>query len=354
MGPCGYIVSRPPGTRVAVAVVPCAPRGPLTCAAQHGTARHETHGTKWVRLHGVARWCGWGVLDPPDTPTSPGTRVAVAVVPRPPTPQARGGIQRTSNVTLVRCVSRHPQGRAGGQTGCGSGLGLHQSAREDHLPIFRAAKAIFRSKIASSRGISDARVVLAPMRTCRMISVCGRPFGSVSTPIYAPSCINERNASTSAASPPCTAPVRQKDDWRFYFVHDLRHPHAQPDSPDELRAPGSSVATTAGRRRRGVATWGGSPRVSKRDTVLRASRALSMRLGLHAGHVGAASHTPTRNAKPYRMSDGSRPPAALGAPHSDERSDQLGNARLLRGPGRIEVPVAGSQADQTNRLPRGC
>ena len=144
-------------------------------------------------------------------------------------------------------------------------------------------------------------------------------------------------AFTSADSPPCTAPVRQKDDRCFYFVHDVRHTHVQPDSPDELRAPGSSVATTAGRRRRGVATWGGSPRVSKRDTVLRASRALSMRLGLHAGHVGAASHTPTRNAKPYRTSDGSRPPAALGAPHSDERSDKIRPTHPLRDPGRVQV-----------------
>ena len=204
-------------------------------------------------------------------------------------------------------------------------------------PFFVPRRQSSVARLPVPEAFSDARVVLAPMRTCRMISVCGRPFGSLSTPIYAPSCINERNASTSAASPPCTVPVRQKDGRRFYFVHDLRHTHVQPDSPDELRAPGSSVATTAGRRRRGVATWGGSPRVSKRDTVLRASRALSMRLGLHAEHVGAASHTPTRNAKPYRTSDGSRPPAALGAPHSDERSDKIRPTHPLRGPDRVQV-----------------
>ena len=146
---------------------------------------------------------------------------------------------------------------------------------------------------------------------------------------------------TTAVYVRCLPPVygrpSAKFDRCFYLVYDELHTRVLPDDPSLLRALGSHVATTAGRCRRGCGDAGAVQRTAHAVSARCASRVRSASLGLCAGHVSGASHTPTRNAKPCQKSDGSRPPAALGSPHSDERSDQIRSTYPLRGPGRVQV-----------------
>ena len=147
--------------------------------------------------------------------------------------------------------------------------------------------------------------------------------------------------------PPCASPSAPKVD-RLCLCSDCIHMlWLKIDHPDALSPLGSRVATTTGWRRRGLATWGGSPRDSKRDAVLRACRALSVSLGLSAENVGGVSHAPTPNAVLCRASVDLCPPMEHWPPHSEERSDQLRHAGPLRGPPRVDVPILSSQSGKT-------
>ena len=112
----------------------------------------------------------------------------------------------------------------------------------------------------------------------------------------------------------------------FGWYEWIPHPSATRKWPqvDHRRMTDDRVALGSASSTRGVRRFFSSPHSSAS-------------LGLCAGHVSGASHTPTRNAKPCQTSDGSRPPAALGSPHSDERSDQIRSTYPLRGPGRVQV-----------------
>ena len=146
---------------------------------------------------------------------------------------------------------------------------------------------------------------------------------------------------------PCILSPSAKFDRGFYLVYDKHHTLVLPDDPGSLGPLGSRVATTAGRRRRGVPTRGGSPRNNKRDATLRARRARSLSLGPPAGHVGGARHAPTPSSELCRAKDDRRPPLAHWPPHSEERSDQLRTAGPLRGPLRVDVPILSRQSGKT-------
>ena len=152
------------------------------------------------------------------------------------------------------------------------------------------------------------------------------------------------NGGSCPLVPPCvpSPPARVRPTCFLQRVH----PHApRPhiDRPDALNTFGLRVAAAAGRRRRGVATWGVQSAGQQAQTGRRVSRALSASLGLPAECVCGARHAPTTNAEWCRASADLRPPLAHWPPHSGERSDQLRHVGPLRGPRRMEVSVLPSQ-----------
>ena len=207
-----------------------------------------------------------------------------------------------------------------------------------------AVFAFFEPPTGSSRirsGCSGARAVLGPPAESIHDGWASQAIGggvrtnSHSVMHHERSCLQP--PFTSAVSPPVYGRPSAKFDRCFYLVYDELHTRVLPDDPSSQRALGSHVATTAGRCRRGCGDAGAVQRTAHAVSARCASRVRSASLGLCAGHVSGASHTPTRNAKPCQKSDGSRPPAALGSPHSDQRSDQIRSTYPLRGPGRVQV-----------------
>ena len=132
----------------------------------------------------------------------------------------------------------------------------------------------------------------------------------------------------------------------FLYRHCVHVPSPRSDHPGALSSLGSCVATTTGRRRRGVATWGVQSAGQQARTRRRASRALSASLGPPVEHVGGESHTPT--AKHRAVSSKCRSASSLAhwPPHSEGRSDHIGRVGTLRSPSRVEVSVMGSQPHQ--------
>ena len=218
------------------------------------------------------------------------------------------------------------------------GVGRIRIPREGHFGIFEPATG---HPLAVS-GISGALVILGPMMDLAHDRwVIEASWGLVYTDTD--SVVHRGDLPQMGLhvrwSPPCASPSAPKVDRLRLCSDCIRMLCLHLDHPDALSPLGLCVANTAGRRRRSVATRGGSPRDGKPETDLRACRAISMGLGPQAVRAWGASHTTTPKHRAVPGKCRSAPSPAHWPPHCEERSGQLRHVRPLRGPPPGEWPI---------------